>query len=75
MVFDRKQSVIFGYHLIKSVASSNIFSFSLAVKRLTILILFLFFLCFVYFFQCLMFFFYFFNIFCFFRFLEKLQNG
>lgn len=45
MVFDRRQSVIFGYHLIKSVASSNIFSFSLAVKRLTILILFLFFFC------------------------------
>ena len=90
MVFDRRQSVIFGYHLIKSVASSNIFSFSLAVKRLTILILFLFFFCFVYFLLmpnvsfftflsviitvkkiCL----HKFNIFCFFRFLEKLQNG
>ena len=90
MVFDRRQSVIFGYHLIKSVASSNIFSFSLAVKRLTSLILFLFFFCFVYFFLmpnvsfftflsviitvkkiCL----HKFNIFCFFRFLEKLQNG
>ena len=89
MVFDRRHSIIFGYHSFKSVAFSNIFSFSLAVKRLMILILFLFFLCFVYFFQCLMFFFYFlivlitvekiclhkFNIFCFFRFLEKLQNG
>lgn len=88
-MFDRRHSIIFGYHSFKSVAFSNIFSFTLTVKRLMILILFLFFLCFVYFFQCLMFFFYFlivlitvekiclhkFNIFCFFRFLEKLQNG
>ena len=58
MVFDRRHSIIFGYHSFKSVAFSNIFSFSLVVKRLMILILFLFFLCFVYFFQCLMFFFF-----------------
>lgn len=51
MVFDRRHSIIFGYHSFKSVAFSNIFSFSLAVKRLMILILFLFFLCFVYFFS------------------------
>lgn len=58
MVFDRRHSIIFGYHSFKSVAFSNIFSFSLAVKRLMILILFLFFLCFVYLFQCLMIFFF-----------------
>ena len=58
MVFDRRHSIIFGYHSFKSVAFSNIFSFTLTVKRLMILILFLFFLCFVYFFQCLMFFFF-----------------
>ena len=61
MLFDRRHSIIFGYHSFKSVAFSNIFSFSLAVKRLMILILFLFFLYFVYFFQCLMFFFLLFN--------------
>lgn len=61
MLFDRRHSIIFGHHSFKSVAFSNIFSFSLAVKRLMILILFLFFLYFVYFFQCLMFFFLLFN--------------
>ena len=87
MVFDRRHSIIFGFHLFKSVALSNIF-FSLAVKQLTILILF--FLCYVHFFSMPIFFLFTFlgviitvaksclhafNIFCFLRFLEKLQNG
>ena len=38
MVFDRRHSIIFGYHSFKSVAFSKIFSFSLAVKRLMILV-------------------------------------
>ena len=80
MVFDRGHSIIFGYHSIKSVASSNILSFSMAEKRMMILILFCFFFVLFIFFQCQMFFFTFlsviitveniclpkFNIFCFF---------
>lgn len=58
MVFDRRHSIIFGYHSFKSVAFSNIFSFSLAVKRLMILILFFVFSLLCLFFQCLMFFFF-----------------
>ena len=48
MVFDRRQSVIFGYHLIKSVASSNIFSFFIGGETADdfdfVLVFFLFFL-------------------------------
>lgn len=87
MAFDRRHSIIFGYHLFRSVPLSNIFFIGGETVDDFDFVLVFSLLCL--FFQCPMFFFYFlsviitvekislhaFNISCFVRFLEKLQNG